>query len=147
MDEEHLNAFLRISVSMATIGAAMGIASWLAFEWIVATGALGDSESIALPLIPLIMLLIVTATAPLVSGILGIFEGLRQSDLERAVVAAFSGLFGGVIFIVIAALFISQMDAGGSGAGPTLADIVTLAGLSGVACALAACITTILNKR
>lgn len=142
MDEDIINPFLRVVVSMATIGAALGISSWLTFEWIVFTELTNATEVVRLG-----ALMLITGSAPLIAGVLGIFEGLRQSDIERAVVVAGSGLFGGVIMILLGALFLSQMTAGGGGSDIALMDIVTLGGLVGIACALAGCITTILNKK
>jgi 4-amino-4-deoxy-L-arabinose transferase-like glycosyltransferase len=148
MKEDKVNVFIRIGVSMSAIGVAMGAASWFVYEWIVAVNALGENESLVLPLIPLILLMIVAASAPAIAGILGIFEGLRGANLERSIVAAGSCLIGGVLMVVLAAVFIGQIDPPSSGSGGvSLMDIVSVAGLVGIMSGFAGSITTVLTKK
>lgn len=147
MKEDKVNVFIRIGVSMSAIGVAMGASSWFIYEWIVAVNALGENESLVLPLIPLILLMIVAATAPAIAAILGVFEGLRGANLEGSIVAAGSCLIGGVLMVVLAAVFIGQIDPPSSGGGVTLMDVVSAAGLVGIMSGFAGSITTVLTKK
>lgn len=149
MEEDRINVFIRIAVSMASIGVAMGAGSWLAYEWVVEAEILAASqEQFVLPLLPLILLLVVCATAPVVAGILGIFEGLRGATLDGTAVAAGSCLIGGVLMVVLAAIFIGQIEPPSSGdGGAELMDVVSVGGLVGGLSAFSGSITTALTKQ
>lgn len=148
MNEDNINVFVRIVGTMSAIGVAMGAVSWFVFEWVVAVNALGENESLVLPLIPLILLMIIAVSTPAIAAVLGIFEGFRGSNRKQAMGAAGSCLIGGVLLVVLAAVFIGQMDTASSGSGGvTLMDIVSAAGLVGVFSGFAGGITTAFTKK
>lgn len=148
MSVDSTNIFLRISVTMAAIGVAMGVASWLSYEWLATTDILApEQEATVLPVYPVIMLLVVVVASPLLAGVLGIFEGLRGSSTDRLVVTAGSCLVSGAIMVLLAALFIGQINPPGEAAVVEFGDAVTVGGLAGIAAALSAAISTIINER
>lgn len=148
MDVDTTNIFLRTWVTMAAIGVTMGVASWLSYEWLVDIQLLGPSQAeVVLPVYPVIMLLVIVVAAPLLAGILGIFEGLRGSSTDRLVASASSALVSGVTMVMLAALFIGQINPPGNAAVVSLNQAVTVGGLAGIASAMASAICTMMNTK
>jgi hypothetical protein len=148
MDVDTTAIFLRIWVTMAAIGVTMGVASWLSYEWLVEISLLAPAQAEAvLPVYPVIILLVVVVSAPLLAGIMGIFEGLRGSSSDRLIVTVATSLVSGLTMVMLAALFIGQINPPGNAAVVELGDALTVGGLSGIASALSSAICTMMNTR
>lgn len=148
MNEKSTNIFLRISVTMAAIGVAMGVASWFSYEWLESADILAEEQAaVVLPVYPVITLVVVVVASPLTAGVLGIFEGLRGGESDRLVVTIGTSLVSGVLMIMLAALFIGQISPPGDAAVVQMEDAITVGGLAGIAAALSAAISTIINER
>lgn len=148
MDVDTTAIFLRIWVTMAAIGVTMGVASWLSYEWLVEISLLAPAQAEAvLPVYPVIILLVIVVSAPLLAGIMGIFEGLRGSSSDRLIVTVATSLVSGLTMVMLAALFIGQINPPGNAAVVELSDALTVGGLSGIASALSSAICTMMNTR
>lgn len=148
MDVDTTAIFLRIWVTMAAIGVTMGVASWLSYEWLVEISLLEPAQAEAvLPVYPVIILLVIVVSAPLLAGVMGIFEGLRGASSDRLIVTVASSLVSGLTMVMLGALFIGQINPPGNAAVVELDDALTVGGLSGIASALSSAICTMMNTR
>lgn len=141
----------RVSLVMLFVGFGVGLASLLTWEWIEASvtssSAIGSTEKLVIEgYTPLAFLIIAAITAPVVAGILGIFEGLRMERRRTALFVAAGSFVGAALLVFVAGVFVSQTGTGGeSPVGPT--DLVSLAGLSGVVSILSGTLTSVFGSR
>lgn len=125
----------RITVTLVLTGVGVGLISLLAWEWIevaVLPDLGGVQQDIVGSYTPLVFLLVAAIAAPLVSLVLGIFEGLRMSERQTALIIGAGCFVGAALMVFIAGIFIgfTGLESDGNG-GPGAADLVSLAGLSG----------------
>jgi hypothetical protein len=143
----------RIVASMLLVGFGVGLASLLAWEWIDAV-IVPDVDGVQANIIgnytPLVFIIISTISAAVSAAVLGIFEGLRTSELKSAAFIAAGCLIGGVLLVVVAGVFINftGMEVEGSeSAEITILDLVSLAGLAGAASAPIGALTSLLGAK
>jgi|GEM_PF-4937828 len=82
MGENPLNVVSRITLAMFGVGVGIGLVALFTWEWIealVMSDLGGEERQVVEGYTPLAFLLIASLSAPLVAGIVGIFEGLRTS--------------------------------------------------------------------
>lgn len=146
MSEDIPKQFGRISLAMLGVGIGIGLAALFMWEWIdsvVLPDLDGVGRTVVTDVQPLILLSIAAVTAPIVAGLIGIFEGLRDNSVKQALIVGVAALVGAALLIVIAGIFISFTGGDDdNGAGPTFFDLVSLAGLGGIASFISAFVTT-----
>lgn len=142
----------RISLVMGFVGIGVGLASLLTWEWIEAvvlpTAETTVEESIIGGYTPLVFLIIAAVTAPLLAGVLGIFEGLRATKRRKVVYIALGCFIGAALLVFVAGAFVGSTgieDDGESAIGAR--DLISLAGLSGLASLLAGGVTSLYGTR
>lgn len=139
MAENKVNQFGRITLAMLGVGLGVGLASFFTWEWIDAIVLPGIEDpvirSAIAEIVSLAFLIVAALGAPIVAGLIGIFEGLRSSTTKQAMVVGVAVLVGAAIMVVVAAIFIGftgpESDNGENGIG--FLDVVSLAGLCGMA--------------
>jgi hypothetical protein len=150
-DKQPVRVLARVSLVMVFVGIGVGLASLLTWEWIEASvtssSAIGSTEKVVIEgYTPLAFLIISSITAPVVSGILGIFEGLRMDQRLTTVYVAVGCFVGAALLVFVAGVFIGQTGTGGeSPVGP--AELVSLAGLSGLVSVLSGSLTSVFGSR
>jgi hypothetical protein len=150
-DKQPVRVLARVSLVMVFVGIGVGLASLLTWEWIgssvISSDAVGASQTAVIEgYTPLAFLIIAAITAPVVSGMLGILEGLRMEQPRTAVYVAIGCFVGGALLVFVAGIFIGQTGTGGeSPVGPT--DLVSLAGLSGLVSILSGSLTAIFGSQ
>lgn len=143
----------RIIVSMLLVGIGVGLVSllsWLWVESVVVPDVDGVSEQIIGNYTPLVYISLATVSAAVTAAVLGIFEGLRTSDLKSALVIALACLIGAVLLVAVAGLFINftGMEVeGAESAEITPVDLLSLAGLTGIASAPIAALTSLFGAK
>ena len=143
----------RIVVSMLLVGLGVGLVALLTWEWIDAV--IVDQVSASQRLVignytPLVFIIVTTASAAVSAAMLGVFEGLRTSELKSTLFVALGCLIGAVLLVVVAGLFINFTGLtieGADSAETTPLDLVSLAGLAGVACAPIGALTSVLGAK
>lgn len=139
----------RITVTMVLVGVGVGLASLLAWEWIEASffnDLGGTNQQVVGGYTPLMFLLLAAVTAPILAGILGIFEGLRMTETQTAIFIGLGCFVGAALMVFVAGIFISFTGAeGDNGAGPGPADLISLAGLSGIVSLITGTLASILG--
>lgn len=152
MDENPLKVLSRISLVMAGVGLGIGLAALFTWEW-VEVAVIPDLGAAQVEVVegytPLAFLLVSSLGAPLVAGLLGLFEGLRTTSIKKSLVVSVGCLIGAVVLLVIAGIFISQAGPGnGEQEGPVgFFDLISLAGLSGLASLVTGLSTSIFGSR
>lgn len=143
----------RIVVSMLLVGLGVGLVAlltWLWIEAVVVPGVDGVSEQIIGSYTPLVFIIVATASAAVSAAVLGVFEGLRTSELKSAAFVALGCLIGGVLLVVVAGVFISFTGMeiqGAESAEITPIDLVSLAGLAGFVGAPIGALTSVLGAK
>lgn len=149
MQENPVKLFVRISLAMFGVGVGVGIAAIVTWEWIAAIVVPGleeQGESVSVQVVegytPLAFLIITAIAAPIVGGIIGIFEGLRSSSLKQAGFVGLGCLVGSGIMVVVAGVAVSFTGPSDGASVVGLFDLIGLAGLSGVGSLLSGVFTT-----
>jgi len=147
MGENPLSVVSRITLAMFGVGVGIGLVALFTWEWIealVMSDLGGEERQVVEGYTPLAFILIASLSAPLVAGIVGIFEGLRTSTNRSVLITGVGCLIGATVLIVVAGLFISQAGPGnGEEEGPVGAfDLIALAGLSGIGSFLSGIVTS-----
>jgi len=143
----------RIVASMLLIGLGVGLACLLTWQWVeavVVPDVDGVSEQIIGSYTPLVYISLATVSAAVSAAVLGIFEGVRTSDRKTAAFVAIGCLIGAVLLVVVAGLFINFTGMeieGAESAEITPLDLVSLAGLTGVASAPVGALTSLLGSK
>ena len=136
---QNLKLFGRISLTMSSVGVGLAITSWVLMWWVGSTELAGEGSLIAgdalLNLASLVALLIIIMAAPVVAGMVGVFEGLRESNPIQGVWIGIGCLLGAAVMIPVAAVVLGLATSGSGGPGPL--DLVTITGLTGLASAFA----------
>lgn len=142
--KSNVKLFGRISLTMLAVGVGLAITSWVLMWWVEATELAGEDSIIAgsalVDLASLVALLIIIMAAPVVSGVIGIFEGLRESDLTRSLWVGCGCLMGAAVMIVVAAVFLGLATSGDGG--PEVLELLTITGLTSLASAVAGTMAT-----
>jgi len=141
----------RIVASMLLVGLGIGLISLLAWEWIdaVIIPDLGGSQvTVVGNYTPLAFLLIATLGAVVTAGVLGIFEGLRSSDMKSAAFVAAGCLIGAVLLVMATGVCVNftGLETGES-ADITPLDLVSLAGLAGIISAPVGALTSLVGAK
>jgi hypothetical protein len=150
-DKQPGRALARVSLVMMFVGIGIGLSSLLTWEWIEASVTSSDAinaseKQVIEGYTPLAFLIIAAITAPVVSGILGIFEGLRMDQRLTAVYVAVGCFVGAALLVFVAGVFVGQTGTGGeSPVGPT--ELVSLAGLSGLVSVLSGSLTSVFGSQ
>lgn len=150
MTEDVKRQFARISIAMFGVGIGIGLSSYLMWQWIDAIvwpTLSGTGKEVLGDLGPLIFLMVATVGSPIVSGMIGIFEGLRETSVKQALIVGVACLVGAALMITIAGIFISftGVESGGGGGGDEgvgFTDLISLAGLGSIASFVTAFFTT-----
>lgn len=121
VDDEIVHTGGRILGAMAVIGLGIALAAILTAEWISATviPTLGPAaEEVVTAYTPLAFLSIAALAAPVVAGIVGIFEGGRSGSQAKKHVAtvAVACLAGAVVLVLIAGVGVALSDPSGQSA-------------------------------
>lgn len=144
--KDNLKLFGRVSLTMLAVGVGLAITSYALMWWVGATELAGEDSIIAgdalLDLASLVALLIIIMAAPVVSGIIGILEGLRDSDLLASVWIGMGCLMGAAVMIVVAS-FVLGLATSGDG-GPEALELLTITGLTCLASAVAGSLSAVL---
>jgi hypothetical protein len=142
--KQNVKLFGRISLTMLSVGVGLAITSWMLMWWVGSTELAGEGSLIAgdalLSLASLVALLIIIMAAPVVAGLIGIFEGLRESTPVRGIWIGLGCLMGAAVMIPLAAIVLgvgASAAGGGGGGGPGPLELVTITGLAGLASAFA----------
>lgn len=139
--KQNVKLFGRISLTMLSVGVGLAITSWMLMWWVGSTELAGEGSLIAgdalLSLASLVALIIIIMSAPVVAGLIGVFEGLRESTPIRGVWISIGCLMGATVMIPLAAIVLGLAPTGGGGGGPGPLDLVTITGLTGLASAFA----------
>ncbi len=129
----------RISLTMLSVGVGLAITSWMLMWWVGANELAGDGSLIAgdalLSLASLVALLVIIMSAPIVAGIVGVFEGLRESSPVLGLWVSIGCLMGTAVMIPVAAIVLGLATSGSGG--PSALELVTITGLVGLASAFA----------
>lgn len=151
MAEKPVKILGRITLAMFGVGLGIGIGALVAWEWIewaVLPDVGGTDQEVINGIVPLTFLLIGATGAALVGGVLGIFEGLRSSELRQALFVGVGCFIGAILLVFVVGIFVSFTGGGGDDGGPvSLMELVSLAGLSGIGSLLAGVFTTIFGTR
>jgi hypothetical protein len=136
--KQNVKLFGRISLTMLSVGVGLAITSWMLMWWVESAGL---SEGSPLPgdtlltLSSLVALLIIIMTTPVVAGLIGVFEGLRESSPIQGLWIGIGCLMGAAVMIPVAAVVLSLATSGSGGPEPL--DLVTITGLTALASAFA----------
>jgi hypothetical protein len=107
--------------------------------WVGSTELAGEGSLIAgdalLSLASLVALLVIIMSAPIVAGVVGVFEGLRESTPIQGIWVAIGCLMGAAVMIPLAAVVLGLATSGSGGPSPL--ELVTITGLTGLASAFA----------
>lgn len=132
---------------MFSVGIGLAITSYLLMWWVGVTELAGEGSIIQgsnlESLASLVTLFVIILSAPVVAGIIGIFEGLRDPDPKNGIWVGLGCLFGAVLLIVVAAIALGLGSTGDGG--PDLMELLTIAGLTSIASAVAGTLSTILT--
>lgn len=143
-----LKLFGRISLTMLGVGIGLALTSYLLMWWVGVTELAGEDSLIRgealVDLASLVTLLVIILSAPVVAGIVGIFEGLRDSDPVHGLWVGLGCLFGAVLLIVVAAVALGLATTGDGGPEPL--QLLTIAGLTSLASAIAGTLSTLLTN-
>ncbi len=147
MGENPLKVVSRITLAMFGVGVGIGLVALFTWEWIealVMTDLGGEERQVVEGYTPLAFILIASLSAPLVAGIVGIFEGLRAATNRNVLIIGVGCLIGATVLMIVAGLFISQAGPGnGEEESPVGAfDLIALAGLSGIGSFLTGLVTS-----
>lgn len=144
--KDNIKLFGRISLTMLAVGIGLALTSYVLMWWVGVTELAGEESLIRgdalTDLASLVSLLVIILSAPVVAGIVGIFEGLRDADPLRGLWVGAGCLMGAVLLIVVAA-FVLGLATSGDG-GPAPLELLTIAGLTSVASAVAGTFSAIL---
>ncbi|WP_241434281.1 hypothetical protein [Natronorubrum tibetense] len=134
----------RITASMVVVGVGIGLLCLLTWLWIE-SAILPEQEGTEALIVegytPLVFLIVTALATPVVSSIVGLFEGRTLSTRTEAIVVGVGCLIGATLLVLVSGLFIGVSGAG-SGGGPGPADLVALAGLSGLVSAIVGAVTS-----
>lgn len=155
MAEDIKRQFARISIAMLGVGIGIGLSAYLMWQWIDAIvwpTLSGTGKEVLGDLAPLIFLIVATVGSPIVAGMIGIFEGLRESTVKQALLVGVACLVGAALMITIAGIFISftgveSSGGGGGDEGVGFTDLISLAGLGSIASFITAFFTTKFGAR
>lgn len=120
LDDEIVQTGGRILGAMAVIGLGIALAAILTAEWISATvvPTLGPAaEEVVVAYTPLAFISIAALAAPVVAGIVGIFEGGRSQARKHVATVAVACLAGAVVLVMIAGVGVALSDPSGQDAG------------------------------
>lgn len=151
VDKQPVRALARVTLVMLFVGIGVGLTSLLTWEWITSSVTTSSElSSIQVQVVegytPLAFLIMSAVIAPVVAGILGILEGLRMDRRQTVVYVAAGCFVGAASLVFVAGIFIGQTGTGGgSPVGPT--DLLSLAGLSGLASVLSGLLTSVFGSR
>lgn len=136
--KQNLKLFGRISLIMLSVGVGLAITSWVLIWWVGVTELAAEGSLIRgdalVDLASLVTLFVIIISAPVVSGVVGAIEGLRESSPIRGVWIGCGCLMGTAIMILTAAIVLG-LATGGEG-GPEPLELVTITGLTGLASAV-----------
>ena len=125
----------RVVGTMLLVGVGIGMASLLTWFWIesaILPEQDGTGAQIVEGYTPLVFLIAAALAAPVVASIVGIFEGRELSTRDGVMLVGAGCFVGAILLVFTAGVFVGLSGAGGEG-GPSPLDLVTLAGLSGLA--------------
>ncbi|SDJ99984.1 hypothetical protein [Natronorubrum texcoconense] len=129
---------------MFVVGVGIGLLCLLTWLWIE-SAILPEQEGTEALIVegytPLVFLIVTALATPVVSSIVGLFEGRLLSTRSEAIVIGVGCLIGATLLVLVSGLFIGASGAGGGG-GPGPADLVALAGLSGLVSAIVGAVTS-----
>lgn len=151
MAEKPVKVLGRVTLAMFGVGLGVGIGSLVAWEWIewaVLPDVDPAQREVVSGIVPLTFLLIGATGAALVGGLLGIFEGLRSSDLKQAMFVGLGCFIGAILLVFVVGIFVGFTGGGGDESGPVSAmELISLAGLSGIGSLLAGVFTSIFGTK
>lgn len=152
-DRQPVRVLARVSLVMLFVGIGIGLASLLTWEWIDAS-VLGDpsiddiEQTVIEGYTPLSFLVIAAVSAPVLAGILGIFEGLRMEDRRTAMFIAAGCFIGAALLVFVAGIFIGMTGPETDEEGPIGAlDLISLAGLSGLVSTISGSLTAVFGSK
>ncbi|SEH15321.1 hypothetical protein SAMN04487967_2019 [Natronorubrum sediminis] len=135
----------RVVGTMLLVGVGIGMSSLLTWFWIesaILPEQSGTEAQIVEGYTPLVFLIAAALAAPIVASIVGLFEGRKLSTWSGVVLVSVGCFVGAVLLVFAAGMFVGLSGAGGNG-GPSPLDLVTLAGLSGLASVIVGTLITI----
>lgn len=138
--KEQFKLFGRISLTMLSVGVGLAITAGVLMWWVELTW----DDSLIHEIASLAALLIIIMAGPVVSGVIGIIEGLRSSAPTQGLWVAVGCLFGTGLLIVVGAVALGLVSE--DNGGPELLDIITIAGLTSLAGAVAGGLTAAFSE-